>query len=375
MVSGAAAAPPWAPASTDTQAPDFITEGHGLSRPTQAALIGLAMPRIAIGELTVHYQQTGAGPDLLLIHGLCCNLAFWYLTVVPKLAETYRVTVYDLRGHGLTRQTPRGYRAIDLAGDLGQLLDHLGIASVHVVGHSFGGAVALAFAIRWPERVRTLMLADSWVPSLQRTPVIRRPGRWPELQSQLRRSGFRVEEELPAVVHEFVEEVVGLEQLGQGGAGEGPGQVGGSHALDMLLNRNGESAVLRRWRQLIGTTAAVDEFSDQSGIGRAEIATMGRPTSLVFGQQSRYLPTMRVLRRTLRNCRSIVVPQAGHYFPVLRPLLFTKLVEGFAAEPDGGGAGGALSVPTVDTTVMRGEASVASHRGDTASKERRSWGC
>jgi len=56
------------------------------------------MPRAALGEITVHYQQIGAGPDLVLIHGLFCNLAFWYLTVAPKLAETFRVTVYDLRG-------------------------------------------------------------------------------------------------------------------------------------------------------------------------------------------------------------------------------------------------------------------------------------
>jgi pimeloyl-ACP methyl ester carboxylesterase len=287
------------------------------------------MPRAAIGDLTVHYQQAGQGPDLVLIHGLCCNLAFWYLTVLPKLAETFRVTVYDLRGHGLTQRMPRGYRAIDLATDLGLLLDHLGIASAHLVGHSFGGAVALAFAIQSPERVRTLTLADAWVPTLQPAPLARKRPRWRRLQSELRQSGFAVDRELPAVVHEFLEEIVRLRERG------GVEQADGFRALGMLLNRDGDSIALRRWWQLVRMTSAASEFPDETGITRAEIGLVRRPASVVFGRHSRYLPTMRGLERTLANCQSTIVPNAGHYFPVLNPDIFTQAVGKSVARYDG----------------------------------------
>src|SRR5262245_42815987 len=142
------------------------------------------MPRGLIGNLTVHYQQAGHGPDIVLIHGLCSNLALWYLTIVPRLAESFRVTVYDLRGHGLSQVAPAGYRAVDLADDLKHLIDHLQIDSAHVVGHSFGGAIALAFASRYPERLRTLTLADVWLPTLQPTPFGLDRERWNKVRTQ-----------------------------------------------------------------------------------------------------------------------------------------------------------------------------------------------
>jgi pimeloyl-ACP methyl ester carboxylesterase len=289
------------------------------------------MPRAAIGDLTVHYQQAGKGPDLTLIHGLCANLAFWYLTVVPKLAESFRVTVYDLRGHGLTQRLPRGYRAIDLATDLGRLLDHLGIASAHLVGHSFGGAVALAFAIQQPQRVRTLTLADAWIPTLQPAPLARSRPRWRRLQSELRQSGFVVDRELPAAVHDFLEEVIRLRDRD----GAAPPNDG-FRALGTMLNRDGgDSMALRRWGQLVRMTSAVKEFPDGTGLSRVEIGRFQRPASIMFGNHSRYLPTMQGLEATLADCRSTIIPNAGHYFPVLNPDIFTREVGDFAGQHDG----------------------------------------
>jgi pimeloyl-ACP methyl ester carboxylesterase len=281
------------------------------------------MPRIALGELTVHYQQAGKGPDLVLIHGLFCNLAFWYLTVVPKLAEAFRVTVYDLRGHGLTQRMPRGYRAADLAEDLRLLLDHLDIRSAHVVGHSFGGAVALAFAIRHPIRVRSLTLADAWVPTLQPWPG--RTTRWSNLQARLMQSGIEIDHRTPKVLQGFLEELVGLNETA------GPGAGGTAAAISTLMQGGRESLAVRRWRQLVGTTTAAEEFSDGTGIAADEISTMGKPASVMFGKRSRYLPTMRGLRRRLSDCRVTLVPDAGHYFPILNANFFTQSVSEFAA--------------------------------------------
>ncbi len=68
-----------------------------------------------------------AAEDLVMVHGLATNLAFWYLQMAPELNRDYRVTLYDLRGHGRSERTESGYAAADLATDLQKLLDHLEI--------------------------------------------------------------------------------------------------------------------------------------------------------------------------------------------------------------------------------------------------------
>jgi len=286
------------------------------------------MPRVNLGELNVHYQQAGAGPDLILIHGLFCNLAFWYLTVVPQLAEIFRVTVYDLRGHGLSARKPAGYRAVDLADDLRLLLEHLGIQSAHFVGHSFGGAVALAFAIRQPECIRSLTLADAWVPSLQPWPG--GASRWASLRQRLRRRGIELESslEVPKVLHGFIEELVSLNEA------SAPGEEASLDAIQSLLS-NANSMALRRWNQLVGRTRAGQEFGDPAGIAAREIEGFRRPALAVFGARSRYLPTLHGLRERLEDCQVQIVPDAGHYFPIVNRVAFTRAVSDFAFQQEG----------------------------------------
>lgn len=82
-----------------------------------------------------------------------------------SLARDADVITYDLRGHGRTDVAPSGYRLADHAADLVALLDALGVTQpVHVVGFSYGGAVATVAALRYPERVASLSLLDGIVP-------------------------------------------------------------------------------------------------------------------------------------------------------------------------------------------------------------------
>ena len=118
------------------------------------------MPRVKLRDNTMHYQQIGSGPDVILIHGLFCSIAFWWFRVAPALAEHHRVTALDLRGHGFSGISPDRYRAVDLAKDVVALMDHLKIDRAHVIGHSFGGAVGVALASTRPERISQLTLAD-----------------------------------------------------------------------------------------------------------------------------------------------------------------------------------------------------------------------
>jgi len=151
------------------------------------------MPRANLRGHTIHFQQTGQGPDIVLIHGLFCNIAFWWFRVAPKLAEKHRVTALDLRGHGFSAMSGDGYRAVDLAEDVVALMGHLGIVDAHVIGHSFGGAVALAVAAQHPERVNKLTLADAWVPSMQSMPQLNDSEAWTKLQARLAKRGIVVQ--------------------------------------------------------------------------------------------------------------------------------------------------------------------------------------
>jgi len=101
---------------------------------------------------------------VVFLHGLVMdNLSSFYFTLASPVAEHARVLLYDLRGHGRSERPPSGYTLDDMVADLGALLDALGAGSVHLVGNSFGGLLALAFAARAPARARSLVLVDGHV--------------------------------------------------------------------------------------------------------------------------------------------------------------------------------------------------------------------
>jgi pimeloyl-ACP methyl ester carboxylesterase len=146
------------------------------------------MATVSVRGVRTHLRQLGAGRDVVMLHGLASSLAFWYLTVAPLIARHARVTVYDLRGHGLSSATPRGYTTGELAEDLLALCDVLGAVRPVLVGHSFGGAVGLHAAALDPARVHGVVLADAFLPVFERGRSWRAaPGpterRWRELRA------------------------------------------------------------------------------------------------------------------------------------------------------------------------------------------------
>ena len=74
------------------------------------------MPKINANGVNLHYITIGAGPDIVMLHGFLGNLAVWHLYMAPILRREFRVTTYDLRGHGYSDVTDTGYTAADMAG-------------------------------------------------------------------------------------------------------------------------------------------------------------------------------------------------------------------------------------------------------------------
>jgi pimeloyl-ACP methyl ester carboxylesterase len=79
--------------------------------------------------------------------------------VLPE--DTFRTITYARRNSGRSGYSDKPYKVPDLAADARGLLDHLGIAKAHIVGDSLGGLIAMTFGLRWPERVSTLLLAET----------------------------------------------------------------------------------------------------------------------------------------------------------------------------------------------------------------------
>jgi pimeloyl-ACP methyl ester carboxylesterase len=110
-----------------------------------------------------HVQRLGGGArTVVFIHGLVMdNLSSFYFTLANPVASVAEAVLYDLRGHGMSERPAGGYRVDDLVADLAALLDQLGVARADLVGNSFGGLIALAFAAAHPARVSGVALIDA----------------------------------------------------------------------------------------------------------------------------------------------------------------------------------------------------------------------
>jgi 3-oxoadipate enol-lactonase len=109
-------------------------------------------------SMRIAWERHGAGPPLLLIHGL--GYARWgWEPVLPGLAERFDVLLFDNRGIGESDVPPGPYAVAEMAADAVQVLDEAGVGRAHVVGTSLGGMIAQELALTYPERVDRLVLA------------------------------------------------------------------------------------------------------------------------------------------------------------------------------------------------------------------------
>lgn len=273
---------------------------------------------ISVSGVDIHYQRSGYGPDIVMVHGLAANLAFWYVRIVPLLAKNYRVAVYDLRGHGLSGMPPQGYTTKEMVEDLHGLLEQTRVEKAHLVGHSLGGAVALHYAVLHPRRVLSLTLVDCRLHALQ---PLRSPDEspyWRRRRAELRAKGISIPDDTPKVVYIMLEELAPLARSG----------MANPNAMLGLLLSNGvwdpNSRAALRWKKLVSTTTFAEDIRRVAGLTTERIREVVHPTLLTYGSNSFCLETCRALETILPNHKTVIHDGVGHFYPVVAPDLLVR---------------------------------------------------
>jgi pimeloyl-ACP methyl ester carboxylesterase len=117
----------------------------------------VVLPR---GNQIRYFDSGNQGKDtVLFVHGGGAHSG-WWLEVAPFIAAQFRALAVDLSGHGESDHC-ENYQPELWAAELGHVLDHAGVETAHLVGHSMGGRVCIFFASRWPSRTSSLTLIDT----------------------------------------------------------------------------------------------------------------------------------------------------------------------------------------------------------------------
>jgi pimeloyl-ACP methyl ester carboxylesterase len=271
------------------------------------------MPKIKANGIDLHYLAFGHGSDLVLIHGFLGNLAVWHLQIAPQLRKLYRVTTYDLRGHGYSEVTPTGYTACQMASDLEVLLDTLHINTATLVGHSYGADIAMYFALKHPQRVQKLVAIEPGLACLVSERKSKDWEGWAYWVSKLEGVGLTVPEDKRTDVDYLLETSLKTSKI------FGPARG---------LPRNREPLL----RLLKGTTLMSD-YENVGELTRDAVRTIRTPTLLIYGDQSQFIGSYHFLKSALPNCTPVLLPGGEHFGPLETPELLTQHIVDFVGVP------------------------------------------
>ncbi len=116
--------------------------------------------QIQIDDISVHVEQVGNGPDVVLLHGWGYGLDL-LMPLANRLAAKNRVTLIDLPGHGGTEEPKAPYTIEDFAKTVAKTLQHLGIKKAHFAGHSNGGRTIIALTRNYSHLIDRIALMDA----------------------------------------------------------------------------------------------------------------------------------------------------------------------------------------------------------------------
>lgn len=248
------------------------------------------------------------GEPVVFIHGAFIADAFRPLLREPSLAGRYQLITYHRRGYGGSSRSPGPMSAERQAADCRALVSHLGIGRAHVVGHSFGGAIALQLALDAPEIVHSLALLE---------PALFVGASAPSYRESLARGAQRYREEGPVPV---MEEFFRARWPGYSRA-----------TLEQVLPGAFEQAVADA-----PATFKLDLGLLDWTFGETEARRITQLALVVLGGESqalhpRFGETYRLLLDWLPHAEAFVVPGAAHFLQLEHPSASAALAAALAA--------------------------------------------
>jgi pimeloyl-ACP methyl ester carboxylesterase len=282
------------------------------------------MPIITVNGVKLNHIRTGDGSDVVLVHGLASSLAFWYSGTVLRLRHHYRVMAYDLRGHGYSSIPPTGYTHMNMAEDLAGLVDRLGLKKFHLVGHSFGGLVAISYARRNPHRLKSLVLADVPLNEINSAPEW--PFWWPSLM-KFQSLGIVIPWDEP------YPELRVLEELARPQTRQRVGKLLPECVRLPYGWGKGTDRTAKRWLQLLNTTTAREDIRYRQ-VSAADLGQIAVRTLAIYGVESKWRSSAELLGDCLPQVEVVYIEKAGHAHPWERPEDFCRHLHNFLAASD-----------------------------------------
>lgn len=243
----------------------------------------------------IHYWLLGAGPPLVLLHGLGSSACDWF-PVAPALAAHFRLLLIDLRGHGQSSLADSGYGVDRMATDVCQVMDSVGIARAHLLGLSLGGCVALQLACTAAQRLDHLILVNTFA-------RLRHNGRLRQRLARLRRA------------------------LGAGDA------LARLVAASLFADPDIQAFAYERLRRNdIGVLRRIMLALARFDL-RRQLPAVSVPTLVLIGDRDNTVPRRCAgdLLAGLPHARLHVIPDAGHALPYDQPDAFVQAVIPFLA--------------------------------------------
>jgi pimeloyl-ACP methyl ester carboxylesterase len=246
----------------------------------------------ALPGVRLFYRDTGgSGTPVVLLHANTGSSRVWEYQIPAFTAAGYRVIAFDRRGWGRTEVGPDAQPGT-AADDVRALLDSLGIQRIHLVGTAGGGFVALDFAISYPERLRSLVVANS-IGGVEDADFVElnrrlRPPQFGALPPEIREVGPSYRAANPGGTKRWIE----LEKLSRPPGPIAPAQPLRNHLTFSLLE------------------------------------TIQTPTLLLTGDSDLFAPPpmVRMFAAHVKGAEVVIVPEAGHSTYWEQPDVFNRVV-------------------------------------------------
>ncbi len=227
-----------------------------------------------MGDIRLNYREQGSGEALILLHGNGESLDY-FAHQMEDFARSYRVIALDTRGHGASPRGGAPFTLRQFAEDLREFMDERGIERAHILGFSDGGNIALGFALKYPQRVKKLILnganLDPW--------------------------GVKLHIQLPIVL--------------------------GYHVARLFAAKRPEA---RRQAELLGLMVNEPHYAPQ------DLRRLNLPALVVAGERDMIREKhTRLIAQNLPNAR-LVILKGNHFVANQNPQEFNRAVEEFLAE-------------------------------------------